>query len=297
MTRRAGVLILTHGRPDRVYTVSALQKHGYTGPWWIVIDNEDEAGEEYKHRYGDRVIVFDRAAYRGRFDLGDNLPNNNGVVFARNAAWDIARDLGLTHFVVLDDDYTTFDFRVDDRLRFTTNYAIKSLDKVFDAFFTALDAMPDRVVALCMSQSGDFIGNRIGKPIQWRHGQIRKAMNVFFLRTDRRFNFLGRMNEDVTAYVMNGMRGLVFLTTPIVSIMQKTTQTNPGGLTELYRAYGTYAKSFYTLMMAPSTMTIAPMGMKYFRMHHRIKWDQAVPKIIREHWRKVDRPEVDRAAK
>ena len=34
-------LILTHGRPDNVKTVDALAKHGYTGPWALVIDDED----------------------------------------------------------------------------------------------------------------------------------------------------------------------------------------------------------------------------------------------------------------
>ena len=35
-------LILSHGRPDRVYTYKSLQKAGYTGPVYIVIDNEDD---------------------------------------------------------------------------------------------------------------------------------------------------------------------------------------------------------------------------------------------------------------
>lgn len=29
------VFILSHGRPDRVYTFKALRKHGYTGPIYI----------------------------------------------------------------------------------------------------------------------------------------------------------------------------------------------------------------------------------------------------------------------
>lgn len=44
-------------------------------------------------------------------DTADNLTARNVVVFARNACWDIAEKIGLTHFLVLDDDYTNFEYR------------------------------------------------------------------------------------------------------------------------------------------------------------------------------------------
>ena len=39
------VFILSHGRPDNVITLNTLRREGYTGPWYIVIDNEDKKGE------------------------------------------------------------------------------------------------------------------------------------------------------------------------------------------------------------------------------------------------------------
>ena len=36
------ILILTHGRPDNIKTLSSLKRAGYTGKYYIVIDNEDE---------------------------------------------------------------------------------------------------------------------------------------------------------------------------------------------------------------------------------------------------------------
>ncbi len=41
------VLILSHGRADRVYTIPTLRKGGYTGKIYIVVDNEDEQQDEY----------------------------------------------------------------------------------------------------------------------------------------------------------------------------------------------------------------------------------------------------------
>ena len=47
------VMILTHGRADRVYTLKSLRKGGYTGKVYIVIDNEDE--DSLPHPTGSRA--------------------------------------------------------------------------------------------------------------------------------------------------------------------------------------------------------------------------------------------------
>ena len=54
------VFILTHGRPDKVYTVNTLKKHGYTGPVYLVIDDEDNTSAKYYENYGDQVIMFSK---------------------------------------------------------------------------------------------------------------------------------------------------------------------------------------------------------------------------------------------
>ena len=41
------VLIFSHGRADRVYTIPTLRKGGYIGKIYIVVDNEDEQQDEY----------------------------------------------------------------------------------------------------------------------------------------------------------------------------------------------------------------------------------------------------------
>ncbi len=78
----------------------------------------------------------------------------------------------------------------------------------------------------------------------------------------------------------------LFITVPYVSITQKATQQNKGGLTEFYLETGTYYKSFYTVMINPSAVKVALMGRTNQRLHHNIDWDKAVPVIIREEWRK-----------
>jgi hypothetical protein len=112
-------------------------------------------------------------------------------------------------------------------------------------------------------------------------------MNAFFFRTDRPMEFMGRLNEDVNAYVFYGMRGeLIFSVAPVM-LHQKPTQTNPRGLTDAYRELGTYVKSFYTVMLAPSCVKVSAMGDVYHRLHHHIEWNYCVPKILADRFRKV----------
>ena len=41
------VFILSHGRPDNVITYKTLRTSGYTGPVYIVVDNEDDSLAKY----------------------------------------------------------------------------------------------------------------------------------------------------------------------------------------------------------------------------------------------------------
>ena len=64
--------ILTHGRPDKVYTVDALKRAGYTGRIVIVIDNEDKTAQGYYDKFGaENVVMFDKLKKSTEFDTVD----------------------------------------------------------------------------------------------------------------------------------------------------------------------------------------------------------------------------------
>lgn len=60
------VFILTHGRPENIVTMKSLERGGYTGKLYIVIDNEDDTADRYRELYGDKVIQFDKLAAPSR---------------------------------------------------------------------------------------------------------------------------------------------------------------------------------------------------------------------------------------
>lgn len=279
--RKTAVFILTHGRADNVITYKTLRKCGWTGPIYIIIDDEDDQEPRYRELYGDYVQKFCKEDYlRKSMCINPDKPRKV-ILYARNACFDIARKLGITHFVEMDDDYMAFQFRYaeGDKLKITN---IKNLDAVIERFFDFLEATGADSVAF--GQGGDLLGGMNNR--RWNDKLLRKAMNSFFCITDRPINFIGSINEDVNTYVTRGNVGHLFFSTMFVILVQKATQHNKGGMTETYLDNGTYVKTFPTIMLNPSCTKVAMMGQSGRRIHHKVLWRYAVPKILNESYRK-----------
>ena len=273
------VFILTHGRVDNQYTYRSLCEQGYTGRCVFVLDNEDGQVDEYKRRYGaDNCYVFDKLAMSKRIDevfRGDRRV----IVYARNACFDAARDLGYKYFIELDDDYTSFVWRFDAECAYTPKTPkIKNLDVVFESMLRYYINTP--LTSIAMAQGGDFIGGSSNQMLR-SIGTKRKAMNSFICSVDRPFEFKGRINEDVNAYTQLTSVGKIFLTIVQCNLQQKITQSNGGGMTDVYRDSGTYVKSFSSVIVFPSGVKVTLLN-----SHHNVYWEHTAPKILQEKWRK-----------
>lgn len=280
-------LILSHGRANNIKTVKSLRKAGYTGRYYIVIDDEDDQEEEYRRIYGDKVVQFCKEDRAKKTDVGDTSKERRCIIFARNEAFSIARDLGLKYFIELDDDYTAFHYLVEKNGKLW-HPRMKQIDYVFEALIRFLDASGAKSVAI--AQGGDLIGGV--KSTRWKQQLLRKAMNSFICRVDNPINFVGRINEDVNTYVTGGIRGELYLTTLKAGLNQEMTQKSKGGMTENYLDGGTYVKTFYSVVYAPSCVKVSAMGTSNRRCHHHVDWNACCPKIINEKWRKWTCPEA-----
>lgn len=274
------VFILTHGRPDNVITAKTLKRQGYTGPVFLIVDNEDKMADEYVKKFGaENVIIFDKKAEADKVDEGNNFDERRTITHARNASFEIAKKLKVRRFIELDDDYTQFDWRFG-----AVPEKVMGLDSVFNALVKLYDSV--NCMSVAFAQGGDFIGGTQNKT--FTHATLkRKCMNSFICSNDRPFRFIGAMNEDVNTYTTLGSRGKLFFTMPLVSLTQKATQSQAGGITDMYLRYGTYCKSFTTVMMMPSCVRVAMMGDKHQRLHHQIRWRNCVPVILHEKHKKA----------
>lgn len=279
-----GVLIISAGRPNNVRTLDTLEEAGCSDPVLIVCDDEDDSLPEYKKRFGDMVRVFDVSEYAKRTDRMACDERRRCAVYARNACWDVARAEGWSDFLVLDDDTLRFRYREADIKYtgpvFTKNIKIKdNISGVFACIRGFLDGCDDRVKGVAMAQGGDYIGGADAF-VRRLKSPRRKCMNSWFLRTDVRFDYMGGMNDDETTGLVYGEIGGVFLTIPYLVLEQPASQAVTGGLSELYINTGTYQKTMYSVMARPDCVVCAPMGRADMRLHHRVNWKYAVPKIV-----------------
>lgn len=182
----------------------------------------------------------------------------------------------------LDDDYNKFSYRkrIDKELKQYNQYHLDEVFKLYLNYFNSINA-----VSICFSQGGDFVGG-LNSDI-WKAKIKRKGMNAFFFKTAKPIQFIGRINEDVNTYVNLGRQGKVFFTLRNVMINQIATQKNKGGMTDTYLKFGTYLKTFYSVMINPGCVKVATLGHgKNERIHHKINWDSVCPKILNEKYKK-----------
>lgn len=148
-----------------------------------------------------------------------------------------------------------------------------------------------RLTSICMAQSGDYIGG--ANSTMAKNQFHRKGMNSWIIDVERAFSFSGTMNDDVNAYTKLSTTGTLFLTTGVIALNQAVTQTAASGNSDMYKEFGTYTKSFYSVMGCPSAVkigTIQNSGERIktdlFRVHHHVTWNNVAPKILSEKHKK-----------
>lgn len=280
--------IITHGRPLNILTLRSLHVAGYSGKYFFVVDDKDPELKKYQELYGDKVLVFSKEEIASEIELMDNLPNQGVIVYARNACFKFAKELGYKYFVQLDDDYRNWELRRDTTWEYICVDLKKHLDTLFELVLEYFKSSPFQTIAL--SQGGDHIGGKFGGGNIKGAALKRKAMNSFFCSTERPFKFWGRMNEDVNAYTSDQRTGKPFGTIMAAQLVQVTTQSSEGGMTGAYKSNGTYAKSFYSVIACPSAVKISVLGdpskNAHFRVHHRVEFDGVAPKFLRQDLKK-----------
>lgn len=271
------IYIMVHGRPEKMWTAPTLRKSGYTGKIYYVADNLDETLPLYKKKYGEDLLVFDKEEAYLHSDAGDNSGDMRSTLYAVNTIPKLAEEQGTKYFMIMCDDYTDLRYTFDNDLVFKSR-KMRKLDDVIEALIEFFISTPTMTIAF--GQGGDFVGGTGAANAEPK--LIRKAMNSFLMSTDRPFKFVGRLNEDVTTYARLGSIGKLFFTTTMIKLIQTMHQSQKSGLTDVYLDYGTYVKSFFSVMYNPSCIKIAQLGTTHKRIHHKISWNKCVPKIVSE---------------
>lgn len=279
------IFILSYNRCDLLFsdTLKLLKEYNYSSDWFVVVDDNDPQLEIYKEKISNKhLIIFNKKEIIKDFDIMDNFNIFNVAVYSRNFINKIAKKMNYDYYLVLDDDYNTLAYKKDDGNVLRERKAPKDINIIIKYMIDFLKS--SNIDCVCLAQAGDYIGGQASGMIL--KGYSRKAMNSFLFKKDTDITFKGTINEDVNMYVYYGSIGKVFITYGRLFFRQRQTQLISGGNTEYYLEKGTYVKTFYTKIIMPSCTDIYPMGQNHLRIHHNIRWNNCVPKIIDGRWKK-----------
>ena len=279
------IFIMSYNRCDFLFnkTLKLLKKYEYTGDWYVVVDDNDPQLDKYKKRIPEnKLLIYNKKEIGSTFDNMDNFGIQHVVAYPRNFINQIVKTMDYDYYLVLDDDYIALAYKKDDYEILREKPAPKKIDKIIEYMIEFLEN--SNIHTVCLAQAGDYIGGMNSNMII--KGYSRKCMNSFFAKKETNLDFIGHINEDVNTYIYYGSLGKVFLTYGRLFFRQEQTQLNKGGMSEIYINNGTYLKSFYSKMIMPSCIDIVPMGQNHLRIHHNVKWNNCVPMIIDERWKK-----------
>lgn len=272
-----GIFILSHGRANELTTAEAILDAGYTGKWFVVVDDLDEQVDDYIENYGDRVIVFNKREWAEKTDTITSTGELRSVVFARNACYDIAREKGLKLFAEFDDDIKLFQYRYGENGSLK-GVQIRNLDAAISSMLDFQEA--SGAASVGFASSGGMIGGVNGR---FREGLLRSIHQAFILRTDKPISFKGILNEDGIATEYCNTTGLLAFEVCEITQQCPVRATNSGGLNDLYKANNEYVRAFYSVIAYPSLLKIFNRGNS---VTLRRSTDAAIPKIISDRWKK-----------
>lgn len=241
------IFILTHGRPNKQDTISALDKAGYTGKVYLVVDDLDTSIEEYKKLYNN-VIVFDKMKYVALAETGISEPHIKFALFARNAIEDIAVNLKLSYFAMLDDDLTKFRYRYiyENKLR---SKDVTNMDDVLNSYINFMEI--GNISTTSLASQSRFLGgiSSIPKP---NSSKLRACFNFFIRSVKHRVVWKSNICHDRVTSVLNGRDGQVWLQLPFVQFdMRELYGINEGGNSDVYRKVTDFYRLFFNVLFLP----------------------------------------------
>lgn len=251
------IFICTHGRPNKQLTLDALLKAGYTGKWYLVLDDTDETIQQYVDNYDvDHILIFDKNHYINSVRTSMSQPYYKCILYAKCAVEDIAVDMKLNCFVVCDDDITDFSIRFPekDKLR---RYSRFNIDEVFNAY---AEFMLDADVTIMGIGHGGvyFSGAKLFEPKNLTE-IINRGMpyNFIFRNTNNSVSWTSAYGEDDITNNANSIVGKKVFLMPFIHFgIVPSGNCSDGGMQEVYVNVSGFKLMFFIFMHYPTSVRV-----------------------------------------
>lgn len=279
--------ILSHNRVENCPTLNMLNNFNYSGDYRIVVDSEDKQLDDYKLKYADKLIVFNKEDYLYKEDTAfskDKLLKSSPF-YARIFVDEYAKDNNVGDYLVLDDDIK------DLRIRFPNyesqtlkTYKISNFNLLLGNLFTYLNEC--NLYAMSFAHSGMFIGG-ISNFDKIIHKRV--ASNIFLFNSNRQLKWKTIFYDDLNTCLSNGITSKLVFTIPFIQISaeeqggQLSSQNKDmknNGMGDAYFNTTQFQRSFYSAMLFPSSCSVKQVGDCAENLWPSIKLDNQFQKII-----------------
>lgn len=290
MKNKFCVFILSHQNVNECKTLEMLKKYNYTGDWKIVIDDLDDQKEKYKERYKDHLVIFDKLAYLNSFDTAFS-PKWDAMAsptYARMFLQDYVDKNKIENYCIMDDDIRRLNL-VQPQKGKLKKKEFENIDEILDNIVNYIDST--KIYCLGFSSPMTYIG---GKYDVDKILNKRRVSNIFILNSNRNLIWKTIFYEDCNTCLTNGNLGKLILSLPFVEIIAdaqgSTNQNNnkkiaEGGMGELYELSNQYQRSFYSIMVQPSSVVLKCFHNKT-NLYPNIRSNNQFPKIISDKFKK-----------
>lgn len=278
------IMICTHGRPDKQYTLEALRKAGYTGLIILIVDDEDDTYKEYLNWIDKdekvKVHKFCKQYYVDSVDYGTKL-YRKVILYAKCACEDIARDMGLDAFVISDDDTKQFRYRFIEDGKLRALPITKNFDEVADTFVDYLKNAD--LTALSFGFTSSYLkGTSVFDPVTTCNNRV--AYNFVFRNSKHKVDWRGSYGEDLITACTSSIVGNVWMNMPVIHNDMVVQGKSDGGMTELYKSQDSLELVQCETMYCPTSMKA-----QYYktRWYGAVQRENTFPRIISSKYSKL----------
>lgn len=285
------IFILSHNRVESCPTLSILDKLNYNGIIKIVVDNEDQQLYEYRNKYKEKLLVFNKNSMMGIVDTAFSKDTiiKSSPIYARVFIDLYAMQYNLGDYIVLDDDIKNFKFRVPKGDSLPT-YPIGDFNKLLSYLFNFMKNK--NIYALSFAHQGMFIGGVKSFDEEKIMGK-RVASNVWLLNSNKPFTWQTIFYDDYNSCLLNGQKGKLIFTIPFISTeMEKqggqvcsSKQLKDNGMGEAYQKTTQLQRCLYSIIVCPSSCTVKEVK-REGNWWVRLNKDTQFPKIVSDRFKK-----------
>ncbi len=282
------VFITSYKKSNNIITITSLLNAGYTGDWYVIVEDNDPELEEYKKKIPkEKLLLYNKKEQSKYYDSCDNFHILNTNLNSLSVVFYFAKKLGYKYFYIAEDDFEGYYYKK----RIKNKVLFKPLKNIDDIFEMSIDFMNCNDKINCLSFTSvqnttigntDFFSNKFFNYLNY---------NGWLCDVNKYINFKGTICNDTITFMNNYRQGNITYTLNYIKNVhkwyydKKDKELDGSGNDEININYFTDILIYYlyNLMGDPSSYKIFTKNGKINQM---FIYKYMIPKIIDGRWKK-----------